>query len=237
MRLVAFCVAHAASEVVTLRRSVTPGALTAQLYLVKLLGSTYTWCMRTHSTLGLFAMMAFSPVRAQDTAAFAPDLLLTLNPVSLVDVFGPPSLRIGLSKALSPRLTLEAEVAGYYAYLDEGHAGSRISGAGCRFSTIHWIDRPTGQHAMGIALDMGYKHTSGSVSDSIKLDGVAPYLHNYHIDRSALLVRIWPWRSVQGCDVFRDPQRRDGCAGLFSRRGQRQLHRSRRTRVWFFYTS
>lgn len=136
----------------------------------------------------LFAFV-FNEAHAQDTTLSRPQLLLTINPISLIDPFGPTALRIGLDRALSPNFTIGLELCGFYNYYPESIDPDKLQGAACRLSAIRWLDRRSDE-VIGLEVGVSYKQTAGMVSDTIRIDGLPPYDLPYHLDRKVLIARL-----------------------------------------------
>ena len=132
------------------------------------------------------ALPGVSP--AQVDTVWAPKRLFTINPISLIDAFGPASVRLGVEQQLSTDFSVAVEASAFKQYLFTG-VGEDLQGAGLRLSTLFWLRRMP-RYAKALSLDMVYKHTAGEARDTIKLDGVEPYRHSYQLDRRAMLVRL-----------------------------------------------
>jgi hypothetical protein len=144
------------------------------------------WLMLILSSLGP-GYAAFAGTDTLDT----PKVLWTINPVSLIDVFGPPSLRVGREWLVSTDLSLATEVSGYYDPLrDRKRPQEHFQGVGARFSTIFWLPRSVLHGNRSISLDLGFKYTAGTAVDSVKLSGIAPYRLGYGIERRVVSVRV-----------------------------------------------
>lgn len=120
-----------------------------------------------------------------------PKGLWTINPIALVDPFGPSSLRVGREWLLSTDLSMAAEVSGYYQYIPDRHRSQEhFQGAGVRVSSIFWLRRSVVRGNLSLSLDLGFKYTSGTAVDSVKLNGLAPYRRSYGLDRRVLTLRL-----------------------------------------------
>lgn len=139
--------------------------------------------------IALLVALVFSKSHAQDTTLSQPELLLTINPISLIDPFGPTALRIGLDRSLSPNFTIGLELCGFYNYYPESIDPDKLQGAACRLSAISWFDRRSDE-VIGLEVAVSYKQTAGMVSDTIRLDGIPPYYLEYHLDRKVFITRL-----------------------------------------------
>ena len=127
---------------------------------------------------------------AQGDTLWAPKRMLTINPIALIDPFGPSSLRVGTEMLVSPHITFALEASGFYQYIPVMAAPQEhFQGAGARLSTYFWLRRSP-RYAKALSLDLGYKFTTGLAVDSIKLDGVAPYRLDYGLEREVFTVRL-----------------------------------------------
>jgi|GEM_PF-5679389 len=140
--------------------------------------------------LGLVFVLVFCSARAQNTTLSKPVLLLTLNPISLIDPYGPTALRIGLDRSLSPSFTIGVELCGFYNWYPASIDPDKLQGVALRLSAITWFERQSANDVVGFELGVSYKRTAGMVSDTIRLDGVPPYNLEYHLDRKVFITRL-----------------------------------------------
>jgi hypothetical protein len=139
--------------------------------------------------IALLFTFVFTGANAQETKLCQPDLLLTINPISLIDPFGPTALRIGLDRSLLPNFTIGLELCGFYNYYPESFDPDKLQGAAWRLSAIRWYTRRPDE-VVGFEVGVSYKQTGGMVSDTIRLDGIPPYDLAYHLDRRIFITRL-----------------------------------------------
>lgn len=149
--------------------------------------------MMCRTTLLVVTIVPALPLVAQGQDTLISDRSVRINPIALIDPFGPSSVQLGLDQELSPRISIALEGGYFFQYLTglSDAPASSFNGYNVRAQLTRWSKKPCCGEKKGIAIDVMYKFTEGTCRDSIKPDSLPSYSKDYHLTREVFSIRVF----------------------------------------------